>query len=120
LNGEEPVGVDEVAPPAGKVAAPAARTPVSIVLALVLFAVAIGTPLFGIAQASRETGGFQVLGTVLLSLMGGGVAAVAGIICTIIGAWGGPRTAATTVAIVLAALLTLPLLFFLALASGAH
>ena len=97
---------------------PRAATPVSIVFALLLFGFAIATPVIGIAQGSGKHDGFQVFGTFLLWLMGGGVAAVAGILCTIIGAWRGPRTGATTVAIVLAALLTLPLLFMLTLASG--
>jgi hypothetical protein len=94
-------------------------TPASIVLALVLFAFAIATPVFGLVGASGKSDGFQIFGTFLLWLMAGGVVAFAGIICTLVGAWRGPRTGATVFAIVLAILMCLPLLFFLVLA-GSH
>ena len=112
MSTERPLG-EEVTPPA-------ARTPASIVLALLLFAFAIATPVIGIAGGSGKTDGFQIFGTFLLWLMAGGLAACVGIVCTIVGAWRGPRTGATTFAIVLAGLLSLPLLFFLVLAAGSR
>ncbi len=107
-------------PVAGETGAPQARTPSSIVVALLLFAFAIATPVVGLVGGSGKTDGFQIFGTFLLWLMAGGVAACVGIVCTIVGAWRSPRTGATTFAIVLAVLLSLPLLFFLVLAGGSH
>lgn len=119
MSGEDPIAVDDGVPVVRDEVSPA-RTPASIVLALLLFGFAIATPVIGIAQGSGKNDGFQIFGTFLLWLLGGGVAVFAGIICTIVGAWRGPRTGATTFAIVLAALLSLPLLYFLALAGGSH
>jgi cytochrome b561 len=114
LSGEERAE-DAATQPRQEVAPPRANTPASIVVALLLFAFAIATPVFGILGGSGKTDGFQIFGTFLLWLMAGGAAAFLGIICTIVGAVRGPHTGATTFAIVLAVLVSLPLLFFLAL-----
>jgi len=72
------------------------------------------------AVANNKTEGYQYLVTMVSSFLSGGVATVVGIVCTIVGARRGPRSGATTTAIVLAVILSLPLLFVVGLAGLLH
>lgn len=77
-------------------------TPASIIVALFFYAVAIAAPFIGVASVKDSHDGFQIFGTVLISLGLGGIAALVGIVCTIIGMVRGPHTAWTLVAAILA------------------
>jgi hypothetical protein len=96
---------------------PAATTPPSIQLALVMFAIAIAVPLVALASQRDSHDGFKIFGTFLLSLGASGLAAIVGIIGTVIGATSLPHTAWTRLAIVLGCLSGLGLLYFLSLAA---
>ncbi|HEV8442183.1 MAG TPA: hypothetical protein VGQ27_01845 [Steroidobacteraceae bacterium] len=96
---------------------PPATTPASIQLALVMYAIAIAVPLFALASVRDSHDGFKIFGTFLLSLGASGLAALIGIIGTMIGATRSPHTAWTTLAIVLGCVSGLGLLYFLSLAA---
>ena len=121
MNGTDPVtegegasaGRDEGLPPQ-------ARTPPSIVVALLAFAVAIAAHVNGVAGGSNKTEGYQYLVTMVSSFATGGFATFVGIVCTIIGAWRGPRSGATMIAIMLAIVLSLPAWLLVGLIIGLH
>ncbi len=94
-----------------------ATTPASIQIALLLFVIAIAVPVFALTSVRHSQDGFKIFGTFLLSLGAGGVAALIGIICTVVGAMREPRSAWTRLAVVLACIAGLGLLYFLSLAS---
>ena len=96
---------------------PPATTPASIQLALVMFAIAIAVPLFALASVSDSHDGFKMLGTFLLALGVSGLAALIGIIGTVIGATRWPHTGWTRLAIVLGCVSAVGLLYFLSLSA---
>jgi uncharacterized oligopeptide transporter (OPT) family protein len=101
LSDKHPTALDDVAPPP-------ARTPPSIVFALLLFAFAIATPFMGLIDArDAKGGGWASFGVVVGWLFAGAAAAFTGIICTFVGARLTPRSGWTALAIVLACLAAL-------------
>jgi len=79
-------------------------TPGSVAFALHCFAIAVIVPLMALFAEHKGNDGAGALGPLLFGLLAGAVAALLGIICTIVGARRQPRSVATMIAIVLACL----------------
>jgi hypothetical protein len=91
------------------------RTPPAIHFALLLFVFAIASPFIGsLAPGGSNGDGWHTIGVLFQWVLAGAAAALLGIVCTVIGAWRGPRSGTTALAILLASLFGLGFLLFLA------
>ena len=93
--------------------APRAATPQSIYIALLLVAFAAATPFIGAAVDPGDDS--VILGPFVAWVLAGAGAGFLGILCTTVGAWRGPRSAITKLAIVLSGLLVVAVVVLLSL-----
>ncbi len=90
---------------------PRADSPLATRVALVLLPFAFAAPYIGAFIEDHTGGGTMILGLFFAWLLMGVGAGALGIVCTIIGAWRGPRSWPTRIAIALAGLLCAAVVF---------